>query len=48
MELPGVNRKQLDTLRLEKGLPCMHLNRKTRPYFAEEVLKLLEEIRGRR
>ena len=48
MELLGVSRKQLDVLRLEKGLPCVHLNRKVRLYFDDEVLKFLEEIRERR
>ena len=48
IELLGVSRKQLDVLRLEKGLPCVLLNRKTRLYFSDEVLKFLEEIRERR
>ena len=48
MELLGVSRKQLDNLRLEKGLPCVHLNRKVRIYFADEVMEFLKAIRDRR
>ena len=48
MELLGVNRKQLDTLRLEKGFPCIYLSRRVRVYLAKEVLAFLESIAERR
>ena len=48
MELLGINQKQLDNLRREKDLPCVHLNRRVRVYFADEVMKFLEAIRDRR
>ena len=48
MELLGVTKKQLDNLRLEKGLPCVHINRRVRIYFADEVMEFLKTIRDRR
>lgn len=48
MELLGVTKKQLDGLRIDKGLPCVHLNRRVRIYFADEVLGFLNEVRDRR
>ena len=38
MELLGINRKQLETLKLEKGFPCVHLGQRIRVYLADEVL----------
>lgn len=48
LELLGINRKQLDYLRLEKGLPCVRLGQRVRVYLADEVLKFVEEAAGHR
>ena len=48
MELLGVNRKQLDHLRLEKGFPCVRLGRTVRVYLANEVLAFVKEVAKRR
>ena len=46
LELLGINRKQLDYLRLEKGFPCARLGPKVRLYLADDVLKFIEEAAG--
>ncbi|TET42783.1 MAG: hypothetical protein E3J66_03005 [Dehalococcoidia bacterium] len=48
MELLGINRKQLDHLRLEKGFPCVRLGRTVRVYLANEVLDFVKQVAGRR
>ena len=48
MELLGVNRKQLDHLRLEKGFPCVRLARRVRVYLANEVLEFVKGVASRR
>ena len=48
MELLGVNRKQLDHLRLEKGFPYVRLGRTIRVYLAAEALDYCKGIAERR
>ncbi len=48
IELLGINRKQLDYLRLEKGFPCVHLGQRVRVYLANEVLDFVKQVAGRR
>ncbi|MFC1874861.1 helix-turn-helix transcriptional regulator [Chloroflexota bacterium] len=48
MELLGINRKQLDHLRLEKGFPCVHLGQRVRVYLADEVLGFVKQVVARR
>lgn len=48
MELLGVNKKQLDYLRLEKGFPCVRLGKTIRVYLADEVLNFCKGIAERR
>ena len=43
LELLGINRGTLDTLRLEKGFPCFRLTRVKRVYLAKDVLNWLEK-----
>ncbi|HEY79338.1 MAG TPA: helix-turn-helix domain-containing protein [Dehalococcoidia bacterium] len=47
MELLGVNRRQLDYLRREKGLPCVRLGQRIRVYLANEVLDYIRKQSGR-
>ena len=44
--LLGVNRKQLDYLRLEKGFPCVHLGQRVRVYLASDVLDFIKRAQG--
>jgi len=48
MDLLGINRKQLDYLRLEKGFPCVHLAQRVRVYLADEVLDFVKQLAMRR
>ena len=48
MELLGINRKQLDYLRLEKGFPCVRLGKTVRVYLATETLAFVKGIAERR
>ena len=48
MELLGINRKQLDHLRLARGFPCVRLGRTVRVYIADEVLDFVKQVAGRR
>ncbi|MFC2024420.1 helix-turn-helix transcriptional regulator [Chloroflexota bacterium] len=48
MELLGINRKQMDNLRREKGFPCVHLGQRTRVYLANEVLDFIKQRAGSR
>ncbi len=48
MELLGVNRKQLDHLRLQKGFPCVRLGRTVRVYLTNEVLDFVKQVAERR
>jgi len=48
MELLGVNRKQLDYLRREKGFPCVRLGQRIRVYLADEVLGFIKQESGRK
>ena len=43
LELLGINRGTLDTLRLEKGFPFFRLTRVKRVYLAKDVLNWLEK-----
>ena len=43
LELLGVSKTTLDTLRLEKGFPFVRLTPKTRIYLANEVLGWLKQ-----
>ncbi|MFC1938274.1 hypothetical protein ACFLVS_02360 [Chloroflexota bacterium] len=47
-ELLGINRKQLDYLRLEKGFPYVHLGQRLRVYLANEVLDFVKQVATRR
>jgi hypothetical protein len=38
MELLGVNRKQLDSLRREKGFPTAYVSQRVRIYISDDVL----------
>jgi hypothetical protein len=42
-ELLGVNRRQLDYLRREKGFPCVRLGQRIRVYLANEVLDFVRK-----
>ena len=42
LELLGIGRETLDTLRLEKGLPFVRLTSRARIYLADEVLGWLK------
>ncbi|MCL0048209.1 hypothetical protein M1N20_02000 [Dehalococcoidia bacterium] len=48
LELLGINRKQLDYLRLEKDFPCARLGPKIRLYLADDVLEYIEQATGHR
>ena len=48
MELLGINRKQLDRLRQNKGFPCVHLGQRIRVYLADEVLDFVKQVVARR
>ena len=43
LELLGIGRGTLDTLRLEKGFPFLRLTRVKRVYLAKDVLNWLEK-----
>lgn len=43
LELLGVDKKTLDDLRREKGLPFVRLTARARVYLADEVLGWLKE-----
>ena len=43
MELLGVDRKQLDYLRREKGFPCVRLGQRIRVYLADDILKFVKQ-----
>jgi len=47
MELLGINRKQLDYLRLEKGFPCVRLGQRVRVYLGDEVLEFVKKAASR-
>jgi hypothetical protein len=48
MELLGINRKQLDYLRREKGFPCVRLGQRIRVYLADEVLGFIKQESARK
>lgn len=43
LELLNIEKRTLDTLRLEKGLPFIRLSSKCRVYLAEQVLDWLKQ-----
>jgi len=47
LELLGIDKKTLDDLRREKGLPFIGLTTRARVYLADEVLSWLKQL-GRR
>jgi len=47
MELLGVDRKQLDYLRREKGFPCVRLGQRIRVYLADDILKFVKQQAAR-
>ena len=46
LELLGIKRSTLDTLRLEKGFPFLRLSMVKRVYLAKDVLNWLEKQSG--
>lgn len=42
LEVLGVSKEVLDTLRREKGFPCVYLDNRHRVYLARQVLEWLE------
>ena len=48
MVLLGVNRAQLDNLRLKRGLPFVRLGQRLRVYLSDEILDYLKRIAERR
>lgn len=47
LELLGVDKKVLDDLRREKGLPAVRLTTRARVYLADEVFAWLKKQAGR-
>jgi hypothetical protein len=43
MELLGIERKQLDYLRREKGFPCVRLGQRIRVYLADDILDFVKQ-----
>jgi hypothetical protein len=42
LEVLGISKEVLDTLRREKGFPCVYLDQRHRVYLAKQVLEWLE------
>ena len=42
LELLGLTRQQLDTLRRERGFPCVTLNQRCRVYLATDIYAYLK------
>ena len=42
LEVLGISKEVLDTLRREKGFPCVYLDQRHRVYLAKQVLAWLE------
>ena len=47
MELLGIDRKQLDYLRREKGFPCVRLGQRIRVYLAADILDFVKQQAAR-
>jgi hypothetical protein len=42
----GIDKKQLDYLRLQKGFPCIRLHKRVRVYLVKDVLRYILKAKG--